>query len=107
MCACCRRSIPSRNGTYRDSQIGAGLIFIGGFQHPANVDGVPYFVREILPRIHERLPDVIFQVIGPDAPDEVLAVSSSCVHFLGFVPEVTPLFDQARVAVAPIRFGAG
>ncbi len=84
-----------------------GLIFIGGFQHPANVDAVPYFVREVLPRILQRLPDVIFQVVGPDAPDDVLALSSSCVQFLGYVPEVTPLFDRARVSVAPIRFGAG
>ena len=84
-----------------------GLIFIGGFQHPANVDGVPYFIHEILPRIIERLPDVVFQVIGPDVPEEILALSSSSVQFLGYVPDVTPLFDRARVSVAPIRFGAG
>jgi GT2 family glycosyltransferase len=84
-----------------------GIIFIGGFQHPANVDGVPYFIREILPRITRQFPDVVFQVIGPDVPDKVLALATAQVRFLGFVPDVNPLFDGARVAVAPIRFGAG
>ena len=26
---------------------------------------------------------------------------------MGFVPDVKPIFDRARVAVAPLRFGAG
>ena len=84
-----------------------GLIFIGGFQHSANVDGVPFFIREILPLIHRKLPDVVFEVIGPDVPPEVLALASDHVKFLGYIPDVTPLFDRARVSVAPIRFGAG
>jgi O-antigen biosynthesis protein len=83
------------------------LMFIGGFQHPPNVDAVLYFDREILPLIRTRLPDVVFQVIGPDAPPEILELNSANIHVLGHVPDVRPLFHQARLSVAPLRFGAG
>jgi GT2 family glycosyltransferase len=83
------------------------IVFIGGFQHPPNADAVLYFAREILPHVRNRLPDAVFQVIGPDAPPEILELASSSIQILGHVPDVRPLFDQARVSVAPLRFGAG
>ena len=36
-----------------------GLVFIGGFQHPPNTDGVLWYAREVLPLIRERLPGVV------------------------------------------------
>ena len=83
------------------------IIFIGGFQHRPNVDAVLYFAREIFPLVRARLPDVVFQVIGPDAPPEILELDSPSIHILGHVSDVRPLFHQARVSVAPLRFGAG
>ncbi len=85
----------------------ANIIFIGGFQHPPNIDAVLYFAREIFPRVLNRLPDAVFQVIGPDAPPEVLELASPSIQVLGYIPDVRPLFDRARVSVAPLRFGAG
>jgi O-antigen biosynthesis protein len=83
------------------------IIFIGSFQHAPNADAVLYFAREIFPVIRDRLPDVVFQVIGPDAPPEVVELGSPSIRVLGSVPNVRPLFDQARISVAPLRFGAG
>ena len=83
------------------------IIFIGGFQHPPNADAVLFFAREIFPLVRDRLPDAVFQIIGPDAPPEVLELESSSIHVLGHVPDVKPLFHQARLSVAPLRFGAG
>ena len=36
------------------------VVFIGGFSHSPNVDAVIYFVKQILPLVIERLPDVGF-----------------------------------------------
>ena len=83
------------------------IVFIGGFQHLPNADAVLYFAREIFPLVRDRLPDAVFQVIGPDAPPEILALASPSIQILGHVPDVRPLFDRARVSVAPLRFGAG
>jgi glycosyltransferase involved in cell wall biosynthesis len=83
------------------------IVFIGGFEHPPNPDAVLFFARAIFPRVRDQLPDVVFQVIGPDAPLEILELASPSIQILGFVPEVKPIFDRARVSVAPLRFGAG
>jgi len=83
------------------------IVFIGGFEHPPNPDAVLFFARAIFPRVRDQLPDVVFQVIGPDAPPEILELASPSIQILGFVPEVKPIFDRARVSVAPLRFGAG
>ena len=77
------------------------------FDHAPNVDAVLYFAREIFPRILDRIPDAMFQVIGPDPTPEICRLASPSIHILGFVPDVKPIFDRARVSVAPLRFGAG
>jgi GT2 family glycosyltransferase/glycosyltransferase involved in cell wall biosynthesis len=83
------------------------MIFIGGFEHPPNADAVLYFAQEIFPRVCDRLPGVEFHVIGLGATPEILRLASPRIRILGHVPDVRPLFDRARISVAPLRFGAG
>jgi O-antigen biosynthesis protein len=68
---------------------------------------VLFFAREIFPLVRECLPDVVFEVIGPYPTPEISGLASESIHILGFVPDVKPLFDKARLSVAPLRFGAG
>ena len=83
------------------------LFFIGSFLHPPNVDAVFYFVREVLPLILQRMPDVRFHIAGSDMPRSVRALKSKNVNPLGYLQDVTPWFQRARVFVAPLRHGAG
>lgn len=84
-----------------------GLLFIGGFRHKPNEDAVMYFVRDILPKIVEEIPDIVFYIIGSNMPASIKALHSSNVKPLGFVAEVAPYFEFCRLFVAPLRFGAG
>ncbi|GAB3105438.1 glycosyltransferase [Lysobacter terrae] len=84
------------------------LVFVGGFRHPPNVDAVRWFATAVFPLVRERLPDVRFHCIGGDVPDDIAALAAQpgvVVH--GHVPEIAPYMDGARVAVAPLRYGAG
>ena len=86
----------------------ADLVFVGGFRHPPNVDAVLWLGREILPRLRDRLPEVRVHVVGADAPPEVQALAGEpglVVH--GHVPDLEALLDRSRIALAPLRFGAG
>jgi glycosyltransferase involved in cell wall biosynthesis len=83
------------------------LVFIGGFDHAPNVDAVLYFAREILPMVTARIPDAVFQVIGSYPTPEIQQLAGPNIQILGYVADVRPLFDRARVSVAPLRFGAG
>ena len=46
-------------------------------------------------------------MIGPEPPPEVRRLSSPNIEILGYVADVRPYFDCARLSVAPLRFGAG
>jgi glycosyltransferase involved in cell wall biosynthesis len=97
--------LPERNRPSYDKR--KDIVFIGGFDHAPNIDAVVYFAREIFPRIQHRVPEALFQVIGPYPTPEISRLESPRIRILGFVPDVKPIFDRARVSVAPLRFGAG
>ena len=84
------------------------LVFVGGFRHPPNVDGVRWFLAEVFPLVRARLPDVLFHCIGAEPPDEIRALAGiPGVRLHGHVPDIAPWMDGCRVAVAPLRYGAG
>lgn len=83
------------------------LLFIGNFNHRPNRDGLRFFLEEVLPLIRESIPQVEISIIGGNIPSNLLAFQSNGVKFLGYVPEVDRFFHEARVFVAPLRFGAG
>lgn len=86
-----------------------GLVFVGGFRHPPNLDAMEWFIGDVFPRIRAELPDVEFHCIGAGAPDSLLALASARdgVRMHGFVEDIAPYMDGMRIAVAPLRFGAG
>jgi len=82
-------------------------LFIGGFQHPPNIDAVLFFLKEIYPRISEHLRDAKFYIIGDKAPPEIVALSNEKIIVAGLQRDVRPFFESVRLSVAPLRFGAG
>lgn len=83
------------------------LLFIGGFQHPPNIDAVLFFAGQILPLVREQLPEVKFYIIGDKPPPEVVALAGEDIVVTGYQPDVSSYFDTVRLSVAPLRYGAG
>ncbi len=84
------------------------MVFIGGFLHKPNIDAVEYFIFDIWPLIHEKFPELIFKIIGSDAPQSLINLNGrNNIQVLGFVEDLAPIFDCAIASVAPIRYGAG
>lgn len=83
------------------------LLFVGGFDHAPNVDGVEWFVERVLSLVHGSLPGVVLDVVGSKVSDRVKRLRSATVRIVGHVPCVDPLLDAARVFVSPLRYGAG
>jgi GT2 family glycosyltransferase/glycosyltransferase involved in cell wall biosynthesis len=82
-------------------------LFIGGFQHPPNIDAVLFFLGEIYPLVSERLGDAKFYIIGDKTPPEIVALATEKIIVAGLQRDVRPFFDNVRLSVAPLRFGAG
>jgi glycosyltransferase involved in cell wall biosynthesis len=83
------------------------MFFVGGYQHPPNVDAAKWFTGEIWPRVRERLPGVEFHLVGSKATDEIRALAGNGVRFQGYVEDLEPWLDDCRLAIAPLRYGAG
>jgi len=82
-------------------------LFIGGFQHPPNIDAVLFFLKEIYPLISDHLRDAKFYIIGDKAPSEIVALASDRIVVAGLQRDVRPFFESVRLSIAPLRFGAG
>jgi glycosyltransferase involved in cell wall biosynthesis len=84
-----------------------GLLFVGGYRHPPNVDAAVWLRREIWPLLRERLPGVPLYLLGSGMPDAVRALGTDGVEAIGYVPDLDPWLDRCRVALSPLRYGAG
>jgi glycosyltransferase involved in cell wall biosynthesis len=82
------------------------LVFVGGFQHPPNVDAVCWFVREVMPLLRAGCAPLL-HVIGSKVPAQVLDLTADDVIVHGFVADIAPFMDDCRLSVAPLRYGAG
>jgi GT2 family glycosyltransferase len=84
-----------------------GFLFVGRLleQQAPNWRGLKWFIREVWPLIRSKLPDAILIVAGHLHPDcsELEALG---VRFVGLVADLRPLYDAARVFVAPVQFAA-
>jgi GT2 family glycosyltransferase/glycosyltransferase involved in cell wall biosynthesis len=85
----------------------AGLFFVGGFQHPPNLDAVIWFAQEVFPTIRAALPGIEFHVVGSRMPPAILGLEGDGIRIHGHVADLEPFLDGCRIALAPLRYGAG
>lgn len=83
------------------------LVFTGLMSYRPNIDGVVYFVEEVLPRIHRVRPGVTLAVVGAGAGEEVQRLAGPRVLVTGAVPDTRTYFARAAAAVVPLRMGSG
>jgi GT2 family glycosyltransferase/glycosyltransferase involved in cell wall biosynthesis len=85
------------------------LLFVAGFKHKPNAGAAEWLVRDILPHIRARAPDVHLYLVGSNPTAEVKALRSEHVTVTGTVSEeeLTAHYRQASVCVVPLRVGAG
>lgn len=85
------------------------LLFVAGFAHTPNIDAALWLAREILPRVLRRHPQARLVLAGSNPTAEVQALAAAQVAVTGYVTDarLRELYAQARVAVVPLRFGAG
>ena len=85
------------------------IIFVAGFGHPPNEDAVLWFVDEILPLIRTTVPTAHLSIIGSNPTEVVATLAGEDVALFANVTdtELEAAYDRARVAVVPLRCGAG
>jgi len=84
------------------------LVFVGVMDYHANVDGVLFFCRDILPLIRRRIPGATFTVVGGRPTPSVRRLARlDGVSVAGYVRDVRPYLSRAAVCVVPLRIARG
>ena len=85
------------------------LIFVGGFEHSANVDAILWFSKEIYPKIIKIFPNIILHIVSSKVPVKIRKIESKNVKIEGFLSDenLRAMYQKCRIAIAPLRYGAG
>ncbi|MEI7600722.1 MAG: glycosyltransferase, partial [Aestuariivirga sp.] len=89
-----------------------GVLFVGGFQHLPNVDAVDFLLDSIWPEVRNILtarsaPAFPLYIVGSNMPDRFQTFSAPDVIPVGFVSDLSEIFNKIRISIAPLRYGAG
>lgn len=86
----------------------SGAIFVGGFRHQPNVEGLTWFINAVLPIITREEPNFKLRIIGSGYPAEfVESFHSVNLEFIGHVPDLFPYYATSRMSLVPLLSGAG
>ena len=85
------------------------FIFIGNFLHEPNWNAVQYLKETIWPLIRKQMPEAVLQIYGAYPSQKVLQLRQPKQGFLimGRADDAQEVVRNARVVLAPLRFGAG
>lgn len=108
-----RPAIVMPNGVDTDALVPSPLpdtptvLFTGTFGYAPNAEALRWLLAEIWPAVRAKRPDAELLVVGKGVPDEIAALADDSVTLAGWVPEMQPWFDRARVVIVPMRSGGG
>lgn len=85
------------------------FITIGNFLHEPNYNAVLYLKETLWPLIKQKLPNAQLHVYGAYVPQKVNQLHHEGSGFLikGFAEDVHDVMANAKICLAPLRFGAG
>lgn len=85
------------------------LMFVGGFGHTPNGDGVDWFLSDIWPRLRAADSRFTLRIGGSRMPDSLLNRIEPGVTMLGRLSEaqLTDLYRSSGLSIVPLRFGGG
>jgi glycosyltransferase involved in cell wall biosynthesis len=85
------------------------FVFIGNFLHEPNWNTVQYLKETIWPEIKKQFPEAALEVYGAYPSQKVLQLHQPKNGFciMGRAEDANEIVKNARIVLAPIRFGAG
>ena len=88
-----------------------GILFIGGFRHRPNYQGVKWFIENCWSYIKENIKDIKFYIAGSEIPEDIKRLQDidNNIEVLGCLTEeeLKAVYNKVRLAIAPLTYGAG
>jgi glycosyltransferase involved in cell wall biosynthesis len=83
------------------------IIFWGAMDRGENRDAAEWFVKDIFPGITGKKPGAKLYIVGANPSESLKKLGNNNIIITGFVEDPLPYFEKAKLAVAPLRLGAG
>ena len=84
------------------------LVFSGKMSYHANIAMASHLVREIMPRIWQKRPQVRLIIAGKDPSRTIIEFGANpLIEVTGTVKDIRPFLWKSAVAVVPLVYGAG
>ncbi len=100
---------PRENKSLKEHAFHGKLLFVGGFNHPPNVEAMLWFVKKIWPSVLSLFPEVQLTIAGSHPPKEIFELANDHVHVTGFISdqELVELYQEHDIAIVPLLTGGG
>ena len=84
------------------------ILFYGGMDSSQNLYAVIRFIKDILPKVKLKIPEVRCRILGKSPPDEVKKLHNGKDFIVeGFVTDVREPISKSSVMILPLELGAG
>ena len=71
-------------------------------------EGLLWFRNEVYPLVRAAVPNVRWNLVGPNAGSALRQLDGhDGISLMGYVHDLDPVFDQARVAIVPLHIAGG
>lgn len=86
-----------------------GILFVGGFGHPPNVDSMVWFIEQVMPLVWAQCPLMTVDIVGSNPVAAIKALAGERVTVHGYLSDeaLHQAYASAQQVVVPLRFGAG
>lgn len=98
------------NGTNTavSKSIGSCILYVGYLTYYPSSHGICHFVEKIFPLIRQRVPNASLRVVGKGDAELLSKLNEyEGVEAVGYVKDITPEYERARVVIVPIYYGTG
>lgn len=83
------------------------LILSGLMNKFVNIQAAEYFVRDILPLVEQKIPDVKVFIVGPNPSYSIKRLSRHNITVTGYVSDLQEYIEKNHIVIVPIRTGTG
>jgi polysaccharide biosynthesis protein PslH len=106
--SCWLDSLPTHERRFLANSSAQRLLFTGVMDYYPNVEGIRYFVEDVLPLVRVREPRAELLIVGGNPTRQVRRLAEQPgVTVTGFVEDVRPYLAAAKVSVVPLRIARG
>lgn len=83
------------------------LLFCGNMAYPPNIKAAQFLVNEILPIIHQSMPNTTLLIAGATPVHAVKQLANKHVFVPGWIEDIRDAYAESKIFIAPMQIGTG